>query len=91
MTPKFCVHYASLHNPLYFAGYGKYDDVIIGGDLSNLSFIAYYCRGERVVALASLGKDPAAANYAEMLQQGNSLTKEQVIADGEIALKLKLS
>lgn len=74
----------------YFSsGYGKYDDVIIGGDLENLSFIAYYCRGDKVVSLASLGKDPAAANYAEMLQQGKSLTKQQVMDDGEIALKLK--
>ncbi|XP_045125782.1 apoptosis-inducing factor 3-like isoform X1 [Portunus trituberculatus] len=74
---------------LRYTGYGKYDNVIIGGDLENLSFIAYYCRGDKVVSLASLGKDPAAANYAEMLQQGKFLTKQQVVDDGEIALKLK--
>lgn len=54
-----------------------------------MSFIAYYCRGEKVVALASLGKDPAAANYADMLQHGKSLTKQEVVDDGEIACKLK--
>ncbi|KAG0715763.1 Apoptosis-inducing factor 3 [Chionoecetes opilio] len=74
---------------LRYTGYGKYDDVIIGGDLENLAFIAYYCRGDKVVSLASLGKDPAAANYAQMLQQGKSLTKQQVVDDGEIACKLK--
>lgn len=74
---------------LRYTGYGRYDDVIIGGDLENLAFIAYYCRGDKVVSLASLGKDPAAANYAEMLQQGKSLTKQQVVDDGEIACKLK--
>ncbi|XP_042207746.1 apoptosis-inducing factor 3-like isoform X2 [Homarus americanus] len=73
---------------LRYTGHGEYDDVIIGGDLENLSFIAYYCRGDRVVALASLGKDPAAAKYAEMLQQGTFLTKEQVVNDGNIALKM---
>lgn len=66
-----------------------YDEVILGGDLESLSFIAYYCHGDRVVALASLGKDPAAANYAEMLQRDNFLSKEEVAADGEIALKIK--
>ncbi|XP_045621987.2 apoptosis-inducing factor 3 isoform X1 [Procambarus clarkii] len=73
---------------LRYTGYGMYDDVIIGGDLESLSFMAYYCRGDRVVALASLGRDPAAAKYAEMLQQGKFLTKEQVADDGDCALKL---
>nr|XP_053654443.1 apoptosis-inducing factor 3-like [Cherax quadricarinatus] len=73
---------------LRYTGYGIYDDVIIGGDLENLSFIAYYCRGDRVVALASLGKDPAVAKYANMLQQGKFLTKEEVVEDKDIALKL---
>ncbi|KAK3870581.1 hypothetical protein Pcinc_024206 [Petrolisthes cinctipes] len=74
---------------LRYTGYGKYDDIILGGDLESLSFIAYYCQGDRVVALASLGKDPAAANYAEMLHQGKFLTKAEVTADGEMALKIK--
>lgn len=78
-----------LGKSIRYTGYGKYDDVIIGGDLDSLSFIAYYCRGEKVVAVASLGRDPAAANYADMLQQGKSLTKQEVLDDGEIALKLK--
>lgn len=72
-----------------FSGYGKYDDIVIGGDLSGLSFIAYYCHGDKVVALASLGKDPAAARYADMLQHGKSLTKQEVLDDGEIACKIK--
>lgn len=73
---------------LRYTGHGKYDDVVISGDLDGLAFIAYYCQGDRVVALASLGKDPAAAKYAEMLQQGNFLTKDQIADDGDIALKL---
>lgn len=76
---------------LRYTGHGRYDDVVIGGDLRSLAFIAYYCQGDRVVALASLGKDPAAAKYAEMLEQGNFLTKEQVIGDGDIACKLNCS
>ena len=62
--------------------------MVISGDLEGLSFIAYYCKDDRVTALASLGKDPAAAKYAEMLQRGEFLTKPQVKDDGDIALKL---
>ncbi|XP_066983971.1 apoptosis-inducing factor 3-like isoform X2 [Macrobrachium rosenbergii] len=73
---------------LRYTGHGKYDEVIITGDLENLSFMAYYVEGDRVVALATLGKDPAAAKYAEMLNQGQFLTKSEVEEDGEVALKL---
>ncbi|XP_027239416.2 apoptosis-inducing factor 3 isoform X2 [Penaeus vannamei] len=73
---------------LRYTGHGMYDDILIGGDLENLAFIAYYCKGDRVVALASLGKDPAAAKYAEMLNNGDFLTREKVIEDGEVACKL---
>lgn len=73
---------------LFPLGHGMYDDILIGGDLENLAFIAYYCKGDRVVALASLGKDPAAAKYAEMLNNGEFLTREKVIEDGEVACKL---
>ncbi|XP_064089762.1 apoptosis-inducing factor 3-like isoform X2 [Macrobrachium nipponense] len=73
---------------LRYTGHGKYDEVIITGDLENLSFMAYYVEGDRVVALATLGKDPAAAKYAELLNQGQFLTKSQVEEDGEVALKL---
>jgi len=66
---------------LRYTGFGTFDDVIISGDLENLSFIAYYCSGSRVVAVASLMKDPAAANYAEMLLQERWLTKDQVLED----------
>ncbi|CAL4157356.1 unnamed protein product, partial [Meganyctiphanes norvegica] len=75
-------------------GFGTFDDVIISGDLENLSFIAYYCSGSRVVAVASLMKDPAAANYAEMLLQERWLTKDQVLEDPitpKYSMSLKLS
>ncbi|XP_068249916.1 apoptosis-inducing factor 3-like isoform X1 [Palaemon carinicauda] len=73
---------------LRYTGHGRYDEVLISGSLDNLSFIAYYINDDRVVALASLGKDPAAAKYAESLNKGEFLTKSQVLEDGDIALKL---
>lgn len=73
---------------LRYTGFGHFDDIIISGDLESLSFIAYYCSGSQVVALASLMKDPAAANYAEMLMQERWLTKDQVLEDPLIIMNL---
>ena len=36
-------------------------------------------------------KDPAVANYAEMMQQGHFLTKSQVEENKDIALNIDLS
>ena len=70
-----------------YAGYaGAYDDVIIAGDLEGLAFIAYYMRGDGVVAVASLGQDPAVARYAELLRRGSSLTRQQVVENSMVAL-----
>ncbi|RXG50774.1 Apoptosis-inducing factor 3 [Armadillidium vulgare] len=74
---------------LRYTGYGAFDDVIISGSLSNLTFIAYYCNGPKVVGIAEMGKAPAAANFANYLFKGSSLMKSQVQSNGDIALKLK--
>ena len=36
-------------------------------------------------------KDPAAANYAEMLQNGRFLTKDEVAEDGDAIFKVDLT
>ncbi|KAF2357821.1 FAD/NAD(P)-binding domain [Trinorchestia longiramus] len=65
---------------LRYAGYGKsFDDVIVTGDLEGLSFLAYYLKNDSVVALASLGKDPAVARFAEHFRNGGTLTRQQVV------------
>ncbi|KAB7495771.1 Apoptosis-inducing factor 3 [Armadillidium nasatum] len=74
---------------LRYTGYGAFDDVIISGSLSHLTFIAYYCNGPKVVGIAEMGKAPAAANFANYLFKGSSLMKSQVQSNGDIALKLK--
>ncbi|XP_018024124.1 apoptosis-inducing factor 3 [Hyalella azteca] len=74
---------------LRYAGYGgSYDDVIVTGDLEGLAFLAYYLENDVVVALASMGKDPAVARFAEHLRNGGTLTREQVEEDGDVALNL---
>ncbi|XP_026276794.1 apoptosis-inducing factor 3 isoform X3 [Frankliniella occidentalis] len=66
-----------------YSGYGAgFDDIIITGDLAALSFIAHYCVGNEVVAVATVGSDPAAAKFAELLGLKKSLSKDDVKTNG---------
>ncbi|CAG8736196.1 4412_t:CDS:2, partial [Acaulospora morrowiae] len=56
---------------LRYAGYASsYDDVIVHGSLEELKFAVYYSRGDKVLAVATLGKDPVASHCAELLRLG---------------------
>lgn len=64
----------------FFVGFSHgYTDVLINGDLENLKVILYYCKGNDVVAVATVGSDPVAAQFAELLISGRTLTKDQAI------------
>lgn len=65
-----------------FSGYNRgYTDVLINGDLENFRAVIYYCKGNEIVAVATIGKDPIAAKFAELLRSGRTLNKEQAIDD----------
>ncbi|KAI9145043.1 aif-like mitochondrial oxidoreductase [Paraphysoderma sedebokerense] len=46
----------------------RYEDVIIEGNLDEMSFVAYYHINDTVVAVASLAKDPAVSHCSELLR-----------------------
>lgn len=63
-----------------YVGYNRgYTDVLINGDLENFKAVLYYCKGNDVVAVATVGSDPIAAQFAELLGSGKTLTKDQAI------------
>lgn len=65
-----------------YTGYGPgYDDVIVHGDLDSLKFVAFYTKGEGVVAVASLNFDPIVSQAAEMFQLGKKISKAEVLKD----------
>ncbi|XP_034249300.1 apoptosis-inducing factor 3 isoform X2 [Thrips palmi] len=67
-----------------YAGYGAgFEDIVITGDLSAMSFIAHYCVGDVVTAVATVGSDPAAAKFAELLAMKKTLSKEDVQKNGK--------
>ncbi|RFU78255.1 pyridine nucleotide-disulfide oxidoreductase, fad nadp-binding domain [Trichoderma arundinaceum] len=55
-----------------------WDDLIVDGDVAAANFLAYYTKGETVVAVASMGRDPAVIQLAELLKLGRAPTKSQV-------------
>ncbi|KAH8245124.1 hypothetical protein KR032_005115 [Drosophila birchii] len=61
------------------AGYGSYEEVIIDGSLEDLQFVAYFLDKRNVVtAVASCGRDPVVAKFAELISQGKGLCRCQI-------------
>lgn len=55
-----------------------YDDVVVKGDLEKPSFVAYYTKGDIVVAAASMGKDPVVMQVAELMRRGRMVGKSEI-------------
>ncbi|XP_020016235.2 apoptosis-inducing factor 3 isoform X3 [Castor canadensis] len=64
---------------LRYAGYGEgFEDVIIQGDLEELKFVAFYTKGDEVIAVASMNYDPIVSKVAEVLASGRAIRKREV-------------
>ncbi|XP_048247566.1 apoptosis-inducing factor 3-like isoform X1 [Haliotis rufescens] len=65
-----------------YTGYGPgYDDVVVHGDLEAPKFVAFYTKGETVVAVASLAFDPIVSQAAQLMLNGGTITKEEIKDD----------
>jgi NADPH-dependent 2,4-dienoyl-CoA reductase/sulfur reductase-like enzyme len=81
-TPFFTpVFWSALGQQLRYCGNtatGGFDDVVVQGSLEEAKWAAYYTRGEQVVAMASMGMDPAMAQSANLMATGKMPTKTQL-------------
>ncbi|XP_014251477.1 apoptosis-inducing factor 3 isoform X2 [Cimex lectularius] len=59
----------------------KHDAAIVKGDVEGLKFVVYYCKGDNVIGVTTVGTDPLAAEFAELLHNGKSLSKAQIEAN----------
>ncbi|KAK7454476.1 Apoptosis-inducing factor 1 [Stygiomarasmius scandens] len=67
-TPVF---WSAQGQQLRYCGYGVgYEDVIMNGDPGEMKFIAYYVKGGKVVAVASMQNDPVVSKSSELLRLG---------------------
>merc|ERR1719319_233671 len=56
---------------LRYAGYGLgWNHVEFEGDVESGSFVAKYCKDDDVLAVATLGRDPVAADFANLIKDG---------------------
>lgn len=55
-----------------------YDSVVMKGEPEDGKFVAYYCLGETVVAVATMGMDPVMAKSSELMRSANMPSKSEV-------------
>lgn len=55
-----------------------WDDLVLQGDPAAGKFVAFYTKGETVVAMASMGMDPAMVQSAELMKTGKMPSKSQL-------------
>ncbi|KAK3317143.1 cytochrome P450 [Cercophora scortea] len=56
-----------------------WDDLVLQGKPDEGKWAAYYTKGETVVAMASMGMDPAMAQSAQLMQLGRMPSKKQLL------------
>ena len=80
--PFIPIFWSALGSQLRYCGHTPdgYDDVITDGELNpdQPSFVAYYTKGDEVVAVASMMKDPAMSKAAELMRVGKMLSKQDL-------------
>lgn len=55
-----------------------WDDLILNGEPENSKFVAYYCKGNTVVAVATMGMDPVMVKSAELMRRNNMPSKKEI-------------
>ncbi|RMZ67451.1 hypothetical protein GMOD_00001374 [Pyrenophora seminiperda CCB06] len=69
--PFIPVFWSALGSQLRYCGntVGGYDDLVFQGEPDKASFVAYYTKGDTVVAVASMMKDPYMTQAAELMRR----------------------
>jgi NADPH-dependent 2,4-dienoyl-CoA reductase/sulfur reductase-like enzyme len=88
---KIPIFWSAQGQQLRYCGIGsKYEEIIIKGDPMEMKFIAYYVRGGKVVAVASMQNDPVVSQASELLRLGLMPTLQE-IRDGKDLLSVDIS
>ncbi|KZF24280.1 rubredoxin-NAD(+) reductase [Xylona heveae TC161] len=78
--PFIPVFWSALGSQLRYCGntHNGYDDVVIKGEPEQAKFVAYYTRGETVVAVASMQMDPIMTKSAELMRRDGMPSKSEI-------------
>jgi NADPH-dependent 2,4-dienoyl-CoA reductase/sulfur reductase-like enzyme len=64
-----------------YAGHAtSYEEVVIDGELASGVWAAFYLRGDQVLAVAAMGRDPYASQAAELINAGRMVSATEVRA-----------
>ncbi|KAJ5225075.1 Apoptosis-inducing factor 1 [Penicillium chermesinum] len=66
-----------------------FDDVVLRGEPDNGKFVAYYAKGDVILAVATMGMDPYMVKSAELMRRGKMPSKKEIV-DGVDVLGLDL-
>ncbi|CAI6099661.1 unnamed protein product [Clonostachys chloroleuca] len=77
------VFWSALGSQLRYCGNtaNGWDDLVLDGSPGDAKFVAYYTKGDTVVAMASMGRDPLMVQSAELMRFGNMPTKANLQAN----------
>lgn len=85
--PQFIpVFWSALGAQLRYCGntIGGWDDVVVDGNPAEASFVAYYTKGETVVAVASMGRDPLMVQSAALMRTGDMPFKSHLLSNPDV-------
>eukprot|EP01087_Luapelamoeba_hula_P024783 TRINITY_DN9552_c1_g1_i1.p1 TRINITY_DN9552_c1_g1~~TRINITY_DN9552_c1_g1_i1.p1 ORF type:complete len:560 (-),score=73.13 TRINITY_DN9552_c1_g1_i1:71-1750(-) len=75
-----------------YAGHAsKFDNVVVDGDASKFTFVAYYVREGKIVAVATCNRDPVASAIASVWEEGRELPAPEELHGKENSYFLQLA
>ncbi|KAE8452784.1 hypothetical protein EG329_013056 [Mollisiaceae sp. DMI_Dod_QoI] len=74
------IFWSALGSQLRYCGntVSGWDDLILQGQPEEAKFVAYYTKGETVVAVATMGVDPVMSQASELMRRGKMPTKSEL-------------
>jgi len=80
------IFWSALGSQLRYCGStpNGWDDLVLKGQPEESKFVAYYTKGETVVAVATMGIDPVMVQASELMRRGKMPTKSELQKDVDI-------
>ncbi|EXJ70677.1 uncharacterized protein A1O5_05667 [Cladophialophora psammophila CBS 110553] len=78
--PFIPIFWSALGSQLRYCGAtpNGWDELVLKGEPENNKFAAFYCKGDTVVAMASMMMDPIMVKSAELMRRGKMLSKSDI-------------
>ncbi|PMD23607.1 hypothetical protein NA56DRAFT_643691 [Hyaloscypha hepaticicola] len=78
--PFIPIFWSALGSQLRYCGNtpNGWDDLVLKGEPENAKFVAYYTKGETVVAVATMQTDPVMSQASELMRSGKMPSKSEI-------------